>query len=109
MPAQRPVASRARRLPFWRFWDKPIGGLGLALSSPPCTPVSRPLACWDSAGRRRCSPGGPGVRTAGAVGSALVLVAAAAAADDWPQWRGPGRDGAWHAGGLPGRLPETLP
>jgi outer membrane protein assembly factor BamB len=49
------------------------------------------------------------MRTAGVINGALVLVAAAAAADDWPQWRGPGRDGVWHAGGLPGRLPDKLP
>ncbi|MCL4195071.1 MAG: dehydrogenase, partial [Thermoguttaceae bacterium] len=30
----------------------------------------------------------------------LVLAATAARADDWPQWRGPGRDGVWHETGV---------
>jgi outer membrane protein assembly factor BamB len=34
------------------------------------------------------------------------LLVDAAAADDWPQWRGPARDGAWRESGLIERLPE---
>ena len=36
----------------------------------------------------------------------LPLVAATARGDDWPQWRGPRRDGVWREGGLPQSLPE---
>ena len=41
--------------------------------------------------------------------AALICVAAAAAgAADWPQWRGPQRDGAAPDAALPSTLPETL-
>jgi outer membrane protein assembly factor BamB len=36
----------------------------------------------------------------------LWLAAVPMRADDWPQWRGPGRDGVWHETGLVERLPE---
>ncbi|MFN3649518.1 MAG: PQQ-binding-like beta-propeller repeat protein [Armatimonadota bacterium] len=36
--------------------------------------------------------------TAGVAGA--MLLAAAAGAEDWPQWRGPGRDGVWRETGL---------
>jgi len=32
--------------------------------------------------------------------AALALAAVAAASDEWPQWRGPGRDGVWKEQGL---------
>ena len=38
--------------------------------------------------------------------SAVGAVVAGAAADDWPQWRGPTRDGAWRETGLRETLPE---
>lgn len=31
---------------------------------------------------------------------AVVLLTAAVRADDWPQWRGPSRDGVWHEEGI---------
>jgi outer membrane protein assembly factor BamB len=34
-----------------------------------------------------------------------LLTVAPASAGDWPQWRGPGREGVWHEAGLPERLP----
>jgi outer membrane protein assembly factor BamB len=37
----------------------------------------------------------------------LVFGAAAAVADDWPQYRGPQRDGVWRETGIVGRLPLT--
>jgi outer membrane protein assembly factor BamB len=30
----------------------------------------------------------------------LILAASLASADDWPQWRGPSRDGVWHESGI---------
>src|SRR5262245_32001101 len=39
----------------------------------------------------------------------LHCLAASAAAVDWPQWRGPHRDGRWLEKGLPDRLPDKLP
>lgn len=36
----------------------------------------------------------------------LVAYATAACADDWPQWRGPNRDGVWHEEGISSRSPE---
>ena len=30
----------------------------------------------------------------------MILVAATAPADDWPQWRGPMRDGVWRETGI---------
>ncbi len=40
----------------------------------------------------------------------LVLAASTALASggDWPQWRGPGRDGVWPDAGLPDKLPARL-
>ena len=35
-----------------------------------------------------------------AVLTSALLTAAAARAEDWPQWRGPGRDGVWHEAGV---------
>lgn len=40
---------------------------------------------------------------------AVALLAPAAVADDWPQWLGPGRDGAWRESGLVNRLPSGGP
>ena len=45
-------------------------------------------------------------------GSWMVLtvfsaVAAAALGDDWPQWRGPDRDGVWKETGLIEKFPPT--
>ena len=37
---------------------------------------------------------------------ALVVLAPAARADDWPQWRGPMRDGAWREDGIMEKFPE---
>lgn len=41
----------------------------------------------------------------------LILAATAARADDWPQWRGPGRDGVWHETGVVEKFdgPELKP
>jgi outer membrane protein assembly factor BamB len=39
---------------------------------------------------------------------ACAIAPAAAGADNWPQWRGPGRDGNVPAGALPAALPATL-
>ncbi|MBI1916859.1 MAG: PQQ-like beta-propeller repeat protein [Planctomycetes bacterium] len=43
-------------------------------------------------------------------GSVLVLgmLAGAGRADDWPQWRGPNRDGVWQKAELPAKLAEKL-
>lgn len=38
----------------------------------------------------------------------LALAAAAARADDWPQWRGPRRDGVWREEGIVASLPKEL-
>jgi outer membrane protein assembly factor BamB len=38
----------------------------------------------------------------------LALLAGEAWADDWPQWRGPNRDGVWLNAELPAKLPEKL-
>jgi outer membrane protein assembly factor BamB len=38
-----------------------------------------------------------------------LLCCLPAHAADWPQWRGPGRDGVWPEKGLPDRLPDKLP
>lgn len=35
----------------------------------------------------------------------IVVIAAAACGADWPQWRGPGRDGVWPEKNFPARLP----
>lgn len=48
------------------------------------------------------------VRMGFAVGVAVTLQAAAAGAQDWPQWRGPNRDGAIAAFREPASWPETL-
>lgn len=39
---------------------------------------------------------------------ALVLPVAGIHADDWPQWRGPERDGVWRETGIVKELPEAL-
>ena len=36
----------------------------------------------------------------------LCLLAAATAAEDWPQWRGPNRDGVWGETGIVKSFPE---
>ena len=36
-----------------------------------------------------------------------LALSARAAADDWPQWRGPNRDGQWHERGLVERFPAS--
>lgn len=36
----------------------------------------------------------------------IILAATLAAADDWPQWMGPGRDGVWSETGLVEKFPE---
>jgi hypothetical protein len=47
-----------------------------------------------------------------AVGLTCVIsflpLAAPARADDWPQWRGPKRDGVWRETGIVARLPKEL-
>jgi outer membrane protein assembly factor BamB len=43
----------------------------------------------------------------GLIGSIfLVATNVPSAADDWPQWRGPGRDGVWHETGLIDKFPQ---
>lgn len=37
----------------------------------------------------------------------IILAATLAAADDWPQWMGPGRDGVWSETGLIEKFPEA--
>lgn len=39
-------------------------------------------------------------------GAVLCLFASLAMADDWPQWRGPGRDGVWNERGVVERFPD---
>ena len=41
--------------------------------------------------------------------AALLLAAAAARGDDWPQWRGPNRDGVWREAGVLDTLPPEGP
>ena len=36
----------------------------------------------------------------------FLIAAAPLRAEDWPQWRGPRRDGSWNGAALPARLPE---
>ena len=38
---------------------------------------------------------------------ALILCYASARADDWPQWRGPQRDGVWRESGIVDTIPAT--
>src|SRR5262245_12879787 len=38
----------------------------------------------------------------------LAVLAGAGRADEWPQWRGPNRDGVWPKAELPAKLPEKL-
>ena len=45
------------------------------------------------------------LRRARSLGLLLVAVTAAVCADDWPQWRGPDRDGVWREKGVVDRLP----
>jgi WD40 repeat protein len=40
-------------------------------------------------------------------GLALLLAVASAHADDWPQWRGPNRDGVWRETGILESIPTT--
>jgi outer membrane protein assembly factor BamB len=40
-------------------------------------------------------------------GLALLLAVASVAADEWPQWRGPSRDGAWREAGILQRIPDS--
>src|SRR5262245_1784637 len=44
-------------------------------------------------------------KTIVALGLALCFVAATARADDWPQWRGPHRDGVWRESGIVAAIP----
>ncbi len=39
----------------------------------------------------------------------LLLLASFSAADDWPQWQGPQRDGVWREPGILGKFPEGGP
>ena len=39
----------------------------------------------------------------------LGLTGTPSAADDWPQWRGPDRDGKWHETGIVRELPDEIP
>ncbi len=48
------------------------------------------------------------VRTASAVLFTLVFVTSPVAADDWPQWLGPTRDGQWKEKGVLDTLPKEL-
>ena len=41
--------------------------------------------------------------------SVLLSLTSFAAADDWPEWRGPRRDGVWREDGIVATLPEKLP
>ena len=38
----------------------------------------------------------------------VVVAVMPVVADDWPQWRGAGRDGAWHETGIVETLPDEL-
>ncbi len=40
---------------------------------------------------------------------AILVLAPAAVADDWPQWMGPGRDGVWKEPGIVEKFPEGGP
>lgn len=44
-----------------------------------------------------------------AIGAGLLLAAGVACADDWPQWRGPNRDGVSHETGLRQEWPKEGP
>ena len=47
-------------------------------------------------------------RTIGvAAGLAILLAASAVFAQDWPQWRGPQRDGIWRETGVVDGIPES--
>lgn len=37
----------------------------------------------------------------------IAAIPTTASADDWPQWRGPGRDGVWRESGIIERFPST--
>src|SRR5262245_37472862 len=39
--------------------------------------------------------------------AALTLLATAARGEDWPQWRGPNRDGVWRETGILDAIPAT--
>lgn len=51
--------------------------------------------------------GGPGGRLLWGAMLAVAACTAAVRADDWPQWRGAGRDGMWRETGLLERFPAT--
>ena len=40
---------------------------------------------------------------------ALALFSSLGAADDWPQWMGPNRDGVWAETGITRSLPKSDP
>ena len=42
----------------------------------------------------------PAIRNAAAAAILLTVLASSLHADDWPQWRGPNRDGVWRESGL---------
>jgi outer membrane protein assembly factor BamB len=37
----------------------------------------------------------------------IMSLVATAVGDDWPQWRGPNRDGVWHETGIMGKFPQA--
>ena len=44
-----------------------------------------------------------------ALSAAILVVPAAALADDWPQWMGPKRDGVWRETGILDAFPKDGP
>jgi outer membrane protein assembly factor BamB len=49
------------------------------------------------------------MRVLRAIGVVVVMLGSAAAADDWPQWLGPRRDGVWREGGIVEVFPKDGP
>lgn len=49
-----------------------------------------------------------GVLVVGVLAANVLLAALEAHADDWPQWRGPNRDGVWRETGIVDKLPAQL-